>query len=251
MMSTNLLTPNVKPVLDDATAMPKNGLQPGDKLPTKKSRVRNYPPLTKVQQRLVEEHLWVAARLAHSAKSLTGGHTGCFTRDDLESVALLALCVAATRFDPELGWKFSTFAWTTCRGWIQHALRDHSRMVRVPRWINSIRKEVRELALQGLSYTEIAEELGIEENQVAMCEESWQEIYASFDWNPEDSSPRELSYQIDEVKTLLGPEVFKQVGDLTDADIKLLLLHVEGQLETSAERDRAELLLEDLRHLLG
>ena len=50
-----------------------NGLQPGDKLPKRRSRQKTYTPLTKYQQKLVEEHLWVAGRLAHSAKSLTGG----------------------------------------------------------------------------------------------------------------------------------------------------------------------------------
>ena len=142
------------------------------KLPKKRSRLKKYPPLTPAQQLLVEEHLWVAGRLAHSAKSLTGGFTGCYTREDLESVALFALCVAATRYDPGLGWKFSTFAWNTARGWIQHALRDYSRMVKVPRWISGVREEVRELALKGMTYDEIGEELGLDEHQVAMCEES-------------------------------------------------------------------------------
>ena len=125
--------------------MKENGLQPGDCLPAKKSRQRKYPPLTKAQQKLVEEHMWIAGRLAHSARRLTGGFTGCYTKDDLEGVAFLALCVAATRFQPELGWKFSTFAWGTARGWIQHALRDHSRIVKVPRWIAGVRQEVRDI----------------------------------------------------------------------------------------------------------
>ena len=231
--------------------MTKKGLQPGDKFFKKKSRVKKYPPLTREQQKLVEEHIWVAGRLAHSAKSLTGGFTGCYTRDDLESVALFALCVAATRFDPDLGWKFSTFAWSTCRGWIQHALRDHSRMVRVPRWIGGVRDEVKNLALSGMSYAEIAEELDLDESQVAMCEESWQEIHSSYDHTPDDCRPREFQYEIDEVKTMIGPDVFKQVGDLSDADIKLLLLHVEGLLESKEDKDKAENLLDQLRNLLA
>ena len=135
--------------------MPKAGLQPGDKLPNKRSRLKSYPKLPKPQQKLVEEHLWVAGRLAYSARSLTGGFTGCYTKEDLESVALFALCVAATRYKPELGWKFSTYAWTTCRGWIQHALRDYSRMVRIPRWLGGIRKEVRELAKKDTHTTKL------------------------------------------------------------------------------------------------
>ena len=46
-----------------------NGLQPGDKLPKRRNRQKKYPPLTPYQQALVEEHIWIAGRLAHSAKS--------------------------------------------------------------------------------------------------------------------------------------------------------------------------------------
>ena len=224
-----------------------NGLQPGDILPLTKSRYKKHPPLTKEQQRLVQDHMWIAGRLAHSAKRLTGGFTGCFTKEDLEGVALFALCVASTRYDPSLGWKFSTFAWTTVRGWIQHALRDHSRMVRMPRWIPGIRQEVRDLARQGMTYTEIADELGLDEHQVAMCEESWQEIHSSYDHTPEDSRPKEFIYEIDEVKAMIGDDLLKQVGDLPDSDIKLLLLHVEGMLESDGEKERAEELLDRIK----
>ena len=235
-------TLNVKPVRVKTMAKTQ-GLQPGDKLPAKRSRVKQYPKLTRSQQLLVEEHMWIAGRLAHSARRLTGGFTGCYTKEDLEGVALFALCVASTRYDPSLGWKFSTFAWTTVRGWIQHALRDHSRMVRMPRWIPGIRQEVRDLVTQGLSYTEISDELGLDEQQIAMCEESWQEIHSSYDHTPDDARPREFTYEIDEVKTMIGPDLMKQVGDLPDSDIRLLLLHVEGELETEEERKKAETLL--------
>ena len=227
------------------------GLQPGDYLPVKKSRKRKYPKLTRAQQKLVEEHIWIAGRLAHSAKFLTGGFIGCFTKEDLESIASFALCVAASKYDPSLGWKFSTYAWNTCRGWIQHALRDNSRLVRIPRWIAGIRKEVKELANKGMTYAEIAEELDIDLEQVTQCEESWQEIHFSYDYTPEDSRPREFTYHIDEVKAMIGPRVFEKVGDLADEDIKLLLMHVEGMLESDEERDRADTLLERLKQLLN
>ena len=228
-----------------------NGLQPGDKLPKRRNRQRKYPPLTPYQQALVEEHIWIAGRLAHSAKSLTGGFTGCYTREDLESVALLALCVSATRYDPALGWKFSTFAWNTARGWIQHALRDHSRMVRVPRWIAGVRQEVRDMVLRGCTNEEISDELGLDEKQIIMCEESWQDVHSSYDHTPDDCRPREFQYEIDEVKTMIGPDILAQVGDLSDSDIKLLLLHVEGEIESEEEKKKAETLLKTLHDLLG
>ena len=226
------------------------GLQPGDILPEKKDRKKKYPPLTKAQQKLVEEHRWIAGRLAHSARAMTGGHTGCFTRDDLESVAFFALCVAATRYDPTLGWKFSTFAWNTARGYIQHALRDHSRMVRVPRWIVPIREEVKRMLAEGSSYEEVCEELDLTKQQVLMCEQSWQEIHSSYDHTPDEWRPREFIYEIDEAKTIVGKEVMIALGDLPDSDLTLLLSHVEGELEDLSELKRAEELMTFLRSLI-
>jgi hypothetical protein len=80
-------TTNVK--LVQAKGFMSKGLQPGDNLPKKRTRQKTYPPLTEYQQALVEEHIWIAGRLAHSAKSLTGGATGCFTRDDLSPLLCL------------------------------------------------------------------------------------------------------------------------------------------------------------------
>ncbi len=231
--------------------MKKHGLQSGDMLPIRKDRRKKYPPLTKAQQKLVEEHRWIAGRLAHSAKCLTGGHTGCFTRDDLESVGLFALCVAASRYDASLGWKFSTYAWNTARGYIQHALRDSSRMVRVPRWIGGVHEEVRTMLKQGYSYDEVSEALDIDYKHVLMCEESWREIHSSYDHTPDESRTREFIYEVDEVRAMLGAEVFEEVGDLTDGEIELMLLHVEGQLETDKEKEQAENLMERLKEIVG
>ena len=152
---------------------------------------------------------------------------------------------------PTLGWKFSTFAWNTARGYIQHALRDFSRVVRVPRWIGGVREDVRELLKQGLTYEEVAEELELEEKQVLMCEQSWKEIHSSYDHTPDESRPREFIYEIDEVKTLVGTDTIKMLGDLPDSDIELLLAYVEGYVEDEGEKEKAEALLSELRINVG
>lgn len=244
--------PSARPARGRWTALAKQfGLQPGDRLPDRRrDRRKKYPPLTREQQRLVEEHRWIAGRLAHSAKAMTGGYTGCFSRQDLESVAYFALCVAATRYDASLGWKFSTFAWNTARGYIQHALRDHSRMVRVPRWIMPIRGEVRRMLQEGADYDEICEELGLTHQQVLMCEESWQEIHSSYDHTPDERRPKEFIYEIDEARAMIGTGVLETLGELPDQDLELLLAHVEGELEDETELRRAEELLQYLRSLV-
>jgi len=202
--------------------------QPAKRKMTRR-RYKKYPTLTAEQQALVEEHKWIAGRLAHGAKCLTGGHTGSLTREDLESIANFALCVAATRYRPDMGVKYGTYAWNTARGYIQHALRDYSRMVRTPRWVANYKARVSALVAEGKSYREIAEILDIEEAKVVHCELSANNYHISYDSTPEDWVTPEFVYNFEEHKaTLLSPELIHQIRTLTDAEMKMLLQYVEG-----------------------
>ena len=203
-------------------------------------RYKKYPSLTPEQQRLVEEHKWIAGRLAHGAKCLTGGHTGSLTREDLESIANFALCVAATRYRPDMDVKYSTYAWNTARGYIQHALRDYSRMVRTPRWVANYKTQVAELVAEGKSYREIAMILNIEESKVMHCELSSNNYHVSYDSTPDDWVTPEFVYDFEEHKaTLLSPELVHEIRDLSDAEMKMLLQYVEGAPISEEEREWA------------
>jgi DNA-directed RNA polymerase specialized sigma subunit len=203
-------------------------------------RYKQYPGLTPEQQVLVEEHKWIAGRLAHGARCLTGGHTGSLTRDDLESIANFALCVAATRYNPEMNVKYSTYAWNTARGYIQHALRDYSRMVRTPRWIASYKNKISDLVLQGKTYSEIAEILNIDELKVLHCEMSSNNYHVSYDSSPEDWVTPEFVYNFEEHKaTLLSPELVAQIRGLSDAEMKMLLQYIDEAPISEEEREWA------------
>lgn len=203
-------------------------------------RYKRYPGLTPEQQSLVEEHKWIAGRLAHGAKCLTGGHTGSLTREDLESIANFALCVAATRYRPEMDVKYSTYAWNTARGYIQHALRDYSRMVRTPRWVANYKNKVSALMAEGKTYAEIATELNIDETKVVYCELSANNYHVSYDSTPEDWVTPEFVYNFEEHKaTLLSPELVTQIRELSDAEMKMLLQYVEDAPISAEEREWA------------
>jgi len=206
--------------------------------PSVKRRSKRHPPLTREQQRLVAEHAWIAGRLAHRAKGLTGGTTGCLTRDDLEAIANFALCVAATRHDPSKGVKYSTYAWATARGYIQHALRDQSRMVRTPRWVANHKNKVDELLKEGKSYAEIAKELGIDEDRVIMCDMSSYNYHITYDNQPEDWATKEFIY-IEDVEYVLSKDLRKAMTSLTDAEISMVLKYVEGESSSEVEREWA------------
>lgn len=213
-------------------------------------RYKKYPELTREQQALVAEHKWIAGRLAHGAKCLTGGHTGSLTREDLESIANFALCVAATRYRPEMNVKYSTYAWNTARGYIQHALRDYSRMVRTPRWIASFKNQVSELVAEGKTYKEIAEVLGLDESKVMQCELSTNNYHVSYDSSPEDWVTPEFVYNFEEHKaTLLSPELVTLIRELTDAEMTMLMRYIDGNPSSEEESEWASEKFHDLQNI--
>jgi DNA-directed RNA polymerase specialized sigma subunit len=213
-------------------------------------RYKKYPELTREQQALVAEHKWIAGRLAHGAKCLTGGHTGSLTRDDLESIANFALCVAATRYRPEMNVKYSTYAWNTARGYIQHALRDYSRMVRTPRWIANYKNQVSELVAEGKSYKEIAEVLGLDESKVMHCELSTNNYHVSYDSSPEDWVTPEFVYNFEEHKaTLLSPELITLIRELSDAEMTMLMRYIDGNPSSEEESEWASEKFHDLQNV--
>jgi DNA-directed RNA polymerase specialized sigma subunit len=205
-----------------------------------KRRYKRHPPLTREQQLLVAEHSWIAGRLAHRARGLTGGTTGCLTRADLEAIANFALCVAATRHDPSKGVKYSTYAWATARGYIQHALRDQSRMVRTPRWVAAHKGKVDEMLKEGKTYAEIAEELGIDEDRVVICDMSTYNYHISYDNQPEDWATKEFVFDFDEAKsTLLSPELVGEIRGLSDAEMTMLMRFIGEESISEEEREWA------------
>lgn len=213
-------------------------------------RYKKYPELTREQQALVAEHKWIAGRLAHGAKCLTGGHTGSLTRDDLESIANFALCVAATRYRPEMNVKYSTYAWNTARGYIQHALRDYSRMVRTPRWIANYKNQVSELVAEGKNYKEIAEVLGLDESKVMQCELSTNNYHVSYDSSPEDWVTPEFVYNFEEHKaTLLSPELITLIRELSDAEMTMLMRYIDGNSSSEEESEWASEKFHDLQNV--
>ncbi|ATW62836.1 putative RNA polymerase sigma-70 factor [Synechococcus phage S-CBWM1] len=195
----------------------------------RKRSLKSYPELTKEQQRLVAEHLWISGSVAHRVKSRTWGHTGALTKDDLVQVANFALCVAAVQYDGSRGVKFSTYAYNKAQGYLNHALRDKSRMVRTPRWIEKIRNPVLDGVKAGKTYAEIAEELGVEEGKVAICHLAENNYHVSYDSSPEDWTSPEFIHLDDEVKASLNcPHLLSELKKLTEGDVNIILSYLDG-----------------------
>jgi RNA polymerase sigma-B factor len=59
-------------------------------------------------------------------------------RCDLEQVAAVGLIKASRRYDPATATPFEAYAWLTIVGELMHYVRDHERLVRVPRRLRAL-----------------------------------------------------------------------------------------------------------------
>jgi RNA polymerase sigma-B factor len=99
--------------------------------------------------------------------------------DDIFQVAQLGLLKAVERFDPEKGFKFSTFAEPTISGELKRHFRDHSWDVRVPRRAHDLQQAVKRI-VEDLTHeldraptiSEIAARLDITTDDVMMAMEA-------------------------------------------------------------------------------
>jgi RNA polymerase sigma-B factor len=94
--------------------------------------------------------------------------------EDLVQVGFIGLLNALSKFDPNAGVRFNTYATYLVAGEIKHYLRDRSQTIRHPAWLQELRHKVNRTAStlqQSLGRTplfrEIADELGISETAVS------------------------------------------------------------------------------------
>jgi RNA polymerase sigma-B factor len=131
---------------------------------TKDRRIRNE---------LIEDNRQVAERVARRFPNRS------LAWDDLHQVAMLGLLKAVERFDPDRGFKFTTFAEPTISGELKRHFRDHAWDVRIPRRAHDLHQAVRKIA-DDLTHeldrapriSEIAERLGVEVDDVMMAMEA-------------------------------------------------------------------------------
>src|SRR5579871_4836488 len=90
--------------------------------------------------------------------------------EDLVQVGFIGLLNALSKFDPNAGVRFNTYATYLVAGEIKHYLRDRSQTIRQPAWLQELRQKITKTQsmLQGQygripTNREIAEELGVSE----------------------------------------------------------------------------------------
>ena len=88
---------------------------------------------------LLEVNFGLARRVAHRWKNGTSE-----PYNDLEQLAAIGLLKAIERFNPRLGFRFSSYAWPRINGEIQHYIRDKSRSIKIPRKIIKMKKDIQD-----------------------------------------------------------------------------------------------------------
>lgn len=123
-------------------------------------------PRTELKDLIMEHYSGMVERTARRFKGLEA-------HEDLVQVGFIGLLNALTKFDPQAGVRFNTYATYLVAGEIKHYLRDRSQTIRHPAWLQELRHKVNRTVstLQhdlGRAPTEreIAENLGIAESSV-------------------------------------------------------------------------------------
>lgn len=93
--------------------------------------------------------------------------------EDLVQVGFIGLLNALSKFDPQAGVRFNTYATYLVAGEIKHYLRDRAQTIRQPAWLQELRHKVNKTASmlqQSLgrvpSEREVADEIGVSESAV-------------------------------------------------------------------------------------
>ena len=91
-----------------------------------------------VRNALIENYMYVAEILA---KKFSGRGVDY---DDLVQIASEGLISGVEKFNPDLGYQFTTFVTPTITGLIRNYFRDYSQSVRIPRKLYALNAKVRE-----------------------------------------------------------------------------------------------------------
>jgi RNA polymerase sigma-B factor len=181
-----------------------------------------------LRDRIVEQHMALVRHLAKRFVRQAG------SIDDLVQAGSIALLRAIDGFDPDLGFRFSTYAASAIIGELKRYLRDKGWAVRPPRRLQELYLEIGQVTAEltqrlGRSPTvaELAREVGASESDVLEAMEAGQGYSAtSLDVAVDNSTSGEAQSR---------PELGMEDRELGTSETRMLLAQCLNQL---SEQDR-------------
>lgn len=172
-----------------------------------------------IRDRLVENYLYIPKLLVRKYAFRSGD------TEDIYQVACLGLLYAVERYDPEKGFEFDTFASPTIIGEIKKYYRDKQWVIRVPRKIQELNREINRARttlehrlMKTPTIAEIADYLNITEENVIEAMEGSNVFYPkSLSMEFESSSDGQevtlmdlIGEEDDRIENIGNAEVFRQ-----------------------------------------
>lgn len=168
--------------------------------------------------------------------------------EDLVQVGYIGLLNALTKFDPNAGVRFNTYATYLVAGEMKHYLRDRAQTIRQPAWLQELRHRVTKTAglLQArharpATEREIAEELGVSEHSIREVFQT-QELLklTSLDTTPGDEDGESeverldsSDYSVDHVSVEDRMVLEQAMGQLRDLERQVLVMfHFDSMNQT-------------------
>jgi RNA polymerase primary sigma factor len=130
--------------------------------------------VTKAKNKLVTANLRMVQSVVNTY--IRNGLTAQYNAGDLMQEGIMALIRAAEKFEPDRGWKFSTYATYWVRSSVKRSQIYQSRIISVPQRLAENHKRLRRLESETLEVTgrqptrkELGEMVGMSELQVDRC----------------------------------------------------------------------------------
>lgn len=144
----------------------------------------------------------IMVQYANTVERIARRFAGIEPVEDLTQVGFIGLLNALTKFDPNAGVRFNTYATYLVAGEIKHYLRDRSQTIRQPAWLQELRQKVNKAAAmlqmelgRPAQDREIAERVGVSESAVREVYQTQEMMkVASLDSSPsmDDESDAEV-----------------------------------------------------------
>lgn len=165
----------------------------------------------------------------HIAKRFRNHRPDLFDYEDLVSAGYIGLIGAIRRFDPKLGFSFSTFACHTIHGEIRNHVTRVGRPVRAPRRIAELQSAIARKRLLHLPHDQIALKLGVSIKSVKSAIELLGTQVKSMDEEFDTGNGTvTLADQIGSYADHSKVHVEEFVSSLTDQERRVLILKQAG-----------------------